>query len=393
MTAPYASVFLPTLNRSATLPYALASVQRQSQPALEIFIVLDGATTQCREIATRAAQTDQRITVLDLPKDSGVGENNLDIAVTKALGQRIFYIDDDDLWLPDHIARLGPLLEHADVVDSRVCSLDRRGELHLGPCRASNRQVRELLATGRLKMLYDTHFAHRRDAYRKFSNWVSRRETGDIVWNFLSEFAKAPECKWVSCDAVTALSIHGSARADMSSELRALEISDWLEKIDSLGGALACADSFFHLFRLLIIDAQYTGTLDEYLSARGGYGCEFSRRERDIFALLSGSPPAEETAIELAVALAEPVESGYMFESVALACFEAYGQETHERILSIAASRSGPNLAARLAAYSAALARRDHKLALEVAQSAVSLGPDPVGSLARWYDKLRRTYS
>ena len=389
MNAPYASVILPTFDRSSTLPYALASVQRQSEPALEIVVVLDGATDPCRDIAVAAARSDPRIVVLDLIKAPSSRQGNADIAVRRARGSRIFYIDDDDLWLPDHVARLGPLLDDADIADSRVCSLDRRGALHLGPCRGSNRRLRELLAAGKLKMLYDTHLAHRSDAYPRFSSWIRTDATGDVVWSLLSGFAQSTECRWVSCDQVTAVSIHGGARRDMSPPMRAGEISDWLNRLPAVGDMLSRADSLFHLFRLLMIDRPSGGSLAHYLSDRGGYACEPSRREQDLFALFAGPPPDQTIAVELAVALSEPVESGYMFESIALACFDAYGQETHERILSQAASRPGPNIASRLAAYSVAASRRDRKFALALAEQAVSLGPDPIGSLARWRDKLR----
>src|SRR6476661_8866865 len=123
MTRPYASVILPTLDRAATLPFALASVQAQTEAYLEILLVLDGATAACRDVARAAARADVRIRVLDLPKGHGDGSESVDRAVRQAAAPRIFYIDDDDLWLPEHVARLGPLLDAHDVVDSRVCSV------------------------------------------------------------------------------------------------------------------------------------------------------------------------------------------------------------------------------------------------------------------------------
>ena len=119
MKTPYATVILPTLNRWSTLPWSLASVQAQTETSLEIFVVLDGALPACREIAVTAARADKRIQVLDLPKDPGSGERNVDFAISQTCSDRIFYIDDDDLWLPNHVERLGPLLEQADIVDSR----------------------------------------------------------------------------------------------------------------------------------------------------------------------------------------------------------------------------------------------------------------------------------
>ena len=106
--------------------------------------------------------------------------------------------------------------------------------------------------------------------------------------------------------------------------------------------------------------------------------------------MFSDTPPTREAAIALCATLAEPVESGYLFECIALACFAAYGQEDHERILGRVAAQAGDNLAGRLAAYSVALSRRDLVAAIEVARRAAALGPDPIGSLAQWCGQLEQ---
>jgi glycosyltransferase involved in cell wall biosynthesis len=103
VSVPYASVILPTFNRDATLPLALASVQAQSEASLEIILVLDGATAACREIACSSARSDPRIVVRDLPKAPRGTGCNIHLAVSEATADRIFYIDDDDLWLPIHV--------------------------------------------------------------------------------------------------------------------------------------------------------------------------------------------------------------------------------------------------------------------------------------------------
>lgn len=386
---PYATAILSTLKRSSTLPFSLASVQAQTEQRLEILVVLDGATQACREVALNAARCDARVRVLDLPKDRGAGEFNVDFAISTSRSDRIFYIDDDDLWLPNHVERLGPLLDHADVADSRVCSVDRRGGLHLGPCRGSSQRIRSLLGSAQLKLLYDTHMGHRKDAYGKFSTWFAHPETGFAVYGLLAGFANHPDCRWASCDAVTALSIHGASRPDMSPAARANEIAQLGAQLGEMGGVLSRTNSLFHLFRLLMIDRPDGGTLDDYLATRGGYGRDyFGGPERDLFALFTPAPPSEPAAVALACSLAEPVEYGGLFESIAAAYFTAYGQLDHERILLAAATQTGPNQALRLAAYSVALCRRDAAEALAVARQAVALGPDPVGSLARWAGKL-----
>lgn len=390
MTRPYATVVLPTFDRYSTLPAALASVQAQTEDALEILVVLDGASAACREIAVEAATSDARVRVLDLPKDAGHGEQNVDHAVRSADAERIFYIDDDDIWLPEHVARLGPLLDRSDIVDSRVCSVDRRGGLHLGPVRGGHPRIRALLADHRLKLVYDTHIAHRQDAYERFATWRSDAPSGDAVWDFLGTMAGDARCRWSSCDEVTALSIHGAARRDLTAHDRTREAAYWLARRDRVGGELARSNSLFHLFRLLYVDPSRDESLEEYLAVRGGHAdAATGMRERQLHALVVGErPPPWEVAVDLATFLCEPVESVYEFEMVAAVCIRAYGERGAEHILHDVADAPGPNAAARLAAWSCTIAGRDTTEALELATRAQALGPDAMDSIARWRTRL-----
>jgi hypothetical protein len=388
--SPFASVILPTLNRSSTLPYALASVQNQTEQSIEIIVVLDGATEACRDIAQTAAMSDQRVIVLDLTKNPGQRGFNMDYAVRSARSERIFYIDDDDLWLPSHVAHLGPLLAKADIIDSRVCSLARNGGLHLGPCAGSNQRMRHLLAHEfREKFIYDTHIAHRKDSYGVLSSWIAGGPTKWAVWNFLAGFAVNSSCRWESCETVTALSIHAAARRDCTSDAREIEIKHWSKCLNKLDRALSEATILFHLFRLLVVDPPQHESFYDYMAERGAYSLDLlGRREEALFSLFTRSPPDEDVAVALAGQLAEPVESGYMFESVALAYFQAYGQHLHEHILLRSVCENKVNAAGNLAAYSAALIRRDRQAACEMAKQAIEVGPDPVGSLAHWLEHI-----
>jgi len=392
---PYASVILPTLNRDSTLPFALASVQAQSQQSIEILVVLDGATPACRDVAVAAAKHDSRIRVLDLPKAPRSGGANNDFAVKQAAADRVFYIDDDDLFLPTHVESLGRLLDDADIADSRLCSADRSGTLNLGVACGSSEPVRRLLGNFRLKMLYDTHVAHRKDAHGRFSKWVPDAGEGNRpVWEFFSGFARAPACRWASIPDVTAINLHGAARRDMSPAARAAEIARWSDRVQqptALAAALASADAAFNLFRLLQVDRPGPDGLAAYLAARGGYADVGSRSiERALFALFCGVLADDAAAIDVAVKLSEPVESGYLFEGLGAIFVEVYGPEQATRLLQAASLRGGDNPASRLAAFASALAVTDPVSALAFADEACAIGPDPVGSLAAWRDRLQQ---
>ena len=394
MGTPYATVILPTFNRDATLPYALGSIQAQSRRDIEILLVLDGATALCRSVALAAAADDARIRVLDLAKSPPTRPVHNDFAVRSAASERIFYIDDDDLFLPGHVETLGPMLDDADIVDSRVGSADLSGGLNLGVAMASSASMRLLLGSFRLKMLYDTHIAHRKDAYDRLATWLPAIDQGrDVIGEFLAGFANNPSCRWVSHLEVTAVSLHGAARRHLTPTERQTEIARWAETIASpiaWNGALAAADASFNLLRLLVADRPATENLSDYLRRRGAYEDVGSRPdEQRVFGLFCRIALEVEDAIDLAAKLAEPVEAGSLFETIAQVYWEKFGAVEAARILQRAAERPGNNPGERLAALSAALARTDTTAALDVLERAIALGPDPLGSLPEFRDRLR----
>jgi hypothetical protein len=179
----------------------------------------------------------------------------------------------------------------------------------------------------------------------------------------------------------------------MSPVARADEIAHWsacMNSPEAFANALASADSVFNLFRLLEVDRPETDAMLDYLDDRGGYSDVGSRPlERALFSLFAGAPANAEDAVSLALKLAEPVESGYLFESIAAIYVQAYGAVEASRILREASMPGDANSASRLAAYAAALARTDAASALDIIDHACAIGPDPIGSLARWRERLR----
>jgi glycosyltransferase involved in cell wall biosynthesis len=225
VASPWASVIVPTHDRDTTLDLTIASIQAQTVRDIEILIAGDGVTSSVRSVIGRLTAQDARIRFLDQPKAPGRGYENRHLAVTVARAPRIFYSDDDDLWFTNHIARLGAALDKADVVDSSVMSLARSGRIHRAWVNHSHPVQREALATGLLKLTFDTHLSHSKALYLRSGEAWTRG-----VAEMLSEFA-ASGARWTTLGGPTALSVHGSVRRSANPADRRAELLAWRDRI------------------------------------------------------------------------------------------------------------------------------------------------------------------
>jgi glycosyltransferase involved in cell wall biosynthesis len=125
------SAVIPTHNRRAHVLLAIESALRQTREPLEVIVVADGCTDGSVEAIS--ALDDERIVLLDLPKAPGFGWENRNEALRRARGDVIVYLSDDDLWLPDHLQRVGELFdaELAELVQANACVIHPGGELEL----------------------------------------------------------------------------------------------------------------------------------------------------------------------------------------------------------------------------------------------------------------------
>ncbi len=100
------SVIIPVYNGAATISRALASVFAQTFPAFEIVVVDDGSTDDTPAVL---ASYGDRIHVVTQSNRGPSAARNAGIRASQ--GEYVAFIDDDDEWMPEKLARCAAVLD------------------------------------------------------------------------------------------------------------------------------------------------------------------------------------------------------------------------------------------------------------------------------------------
>lgn len=98
---PRVSVIIPTYNRAGLVQEAVASVLAQTYRDFELLVVDDGSTDGTPESLARFGK---EIQVLRRPQRGGVSAAR-NLGSSAATGEWLAFLDSDDLWLPEKLAR------------------------------------------------------------------------------------------------------------------------------------------------------------------------------------------------------------------------------------------------------------------------------------------------
>lgn len=109
MLDPLVSVIIPTFNRPKMLQDAIKSVINQTYKNLEIIVINDGGEDVSELIYSLQ---DIRLVYLQNAKQMGPGVRN--VALEHSTGFYIAYLDDDDIFYPEHIMTLVNALRGSD---------------------------------------------------------------------------------------------------------------------------------------------------------------------------------------------------------------------------------------------------------------------------------------
>src|SRR5579863_9408144 len=101
--SPTVSIVLPTFNRLHLLPASLDSVFAQTFTDWELIVADDGSDEATRDCLRRWAERPRvRVQWLEHSGRPAVARN---AAIRSALGEYVAFLDSDDLWLPEKLAR------------------------------------------------------------------------------------------------------------------------------------------------------------------------------------------------------------------------------------------------------------------------------------------------
>lgn len=166
---PLVSVMMPTFNRRRYLPVAIASVLAQTYRNIEVFVINDGG----EDISDIVASFDDpRIKLINRRENRGKAAS-LNEAIARSEGKYVAYLDDDDIWYPNHVSTLVAALEN----DSEGVAYS---DLYKSYCRVKEDGTRTVVAKkvevsrdfDRFLMMHMNHvlhvsLMHRRDLFEK----------------------------------------------------------------------------------------------------------------------------------------------------------------------------------------------------------------------------------
>jgi hypothetical protein len=129
--APAISIVVASYARGHALRHAIESVQAQTYPDWELIVVDDASPDDTLEVVEGIG--DRRVRTVALPRNHGEQSRPNNIGVEVATAPTIAFLNQDDLWFPDHLRHLVDLRERtgARLVWSAL-AIDLRGGLIQG---------------------------------------------------------------------------------------------------------------------------------------------------------------------------------------------------------------------------------------------------------------------
>ncbi len=179
--APCVSIIISAYNRPHVVRFAIRSVLQSDFADWEMIVVGDGCNAET-EAAIRSFD-DPRIRFHNLPHNTGHQSAPHNKGVEMARGEFVFFLNQDDLWFPDHLAARVAFMREtgADISWSPILLLNRSG-LDEGPLDVDNDSVTldGAIATGEFdprSFIISSCWAVRREICQAVGPWLPKDAT------------------------------------------------------------------------------------------------------------------------------------------------------------------------------------------------------------------------
>lgn len=157
------SIITPTYNAEKFIRKTIESVQNQRYQNWEMILVDDASVDETVKIISDFTKADNRIKLVQLPNNSGNGFAR-NVALEKATGKYIAYLDADDLWFSTKLEKQIQFLKannlpftfsFYDCIDEEGNNLNRRVE---APLNLTYNQLFFCNHVGNLTAIYDAEY-------------------------------------------------------------------------------------------------------------------------------------------------------------------------------------------------------------------------------------------
>ncbi|MDX5385623.1 MAG: glycosyltransferase [Alteromonadaceae bacterium] len=178
-SAPLVSIITPTFNRERTITQAVESLLAQSYPHWELIIVDDGSQDGTRESLASYLDDDRIHYHFQENQGQSIARN---LALQYAQGELICFLDSDDLWVPEKLARQVALMEaypEVDVLHSDEIMIDEQGR------ELSRKNMRRYSGRIARQMLVDNSVS--------INTVMARRECFDTMGGFSGRYGVADD--------------------------------------------------------------------------------------------------------------------------------------------------------------------------------------------------------
>ena len=226
---PEVSVVIPTRDRSRLLALTLRSALWQRGVDLEVVVVDDGSTDDTAAMVAALADPRLRLLRHDHPQGVSAARNR---GIAEAGGAWVAFLDDDDLWAPDKLARQ---LEAAHQtgrtwVYTGEVSMDERLRILDGRPPAPPEQVLERLVRHNAVPAGASNVVVQADTLARAGAFDTRLRNNED-WDLWIRLARLGPPAWV-CRPLVALRVHpGNASQNMDRMLQELDVIERRHRI------------------------------------------------------------------------------------------------------------------------------------------------------------------